>query len=696
MVMIPRSSVKTSADQSLPDGALVMYEHDNSPILAAVRGSRKNKFQLLNERGREVELAANRIHRLPGNLPASLSSEKEITGYLESLHNSGTKEGESFDLEELWTVVQEESREYSQKELVELVTGEDSLASHLALRLALLSDPLFFKRKRDAFVPRSPASVEELKKAQEAKQRKQALADKMIELVQQRLAGDSGEIPVEVAPLVALLEDLATRSTSVDAARSKEAHQLLDKLNEESDLSLRGPRDLQAFYILQKIRHFDKRTNIPLLRHRIPVEFSEEELQAAEQLQIPATPLEFADHEVRRDLTNLRTITIDDSSTLDMDDAISLEQTPDGYRLGIHITDVASSIVPGSVLDQTAIQRGTSLYLADTTVNMLPSELSHRTLSLIEGEVRPCISILCNVTSQCEIHSTEIVPSIIRVNKNYSYDEVDELLLSDHSLFSTLYNIALERESDRFAGGGFKIHKRDIQVVVHENGSLSLIEIDEHSPARSLVGEMMILANELTAQFARDNNIPIFYRSQEKRDEQDPSAFKNIPDGPALDYAIRSGLRPSSMSLNPAPHATLGLDHYTQATSPIRRYLDLLHQRQLLGFLIRGKPLYTGDEMQELLSLTEPALQRANVVSRESRRFWFLKYLEQRARDNKEIIGVVLRTDLKIPLIELDELFFSVLARVPSESKPGDTFRFKIQKVQPAMDELRLDVIEKL
>ena len=374
-----------------------------------------------------------------------------------------------------------------------------------------------------------------------------------------------------------------------------------------------------------------------------------------------------------------------------MDDALSLEKTDNGYRLGIHISDVASIIEANSELDIEARERGTSIYCPEESINMLPEELSHDACSLVVGSPRLCLSCLCTLSSSFEVISSEIKPTIINVKKKYSYNKVDKILEQDDGLFFQLYNIAGNVEAKRFANGGSRIPKQIAHPSVDDKGYVTMQDIDENGPARALIGEMMILANTIFAQYAIDNNLPVLFRSQEAPEDQSP-IDPSIPDGPAYYYVIKSRLKRSSTSFEPGMHSTLGVNAYLQATSPIRRYLDLAQQRQFLNHLKNSEAFYTKDELQEIhLSLSEP-LRRAGALTKDSYRFWLLRWLEQNKRRGTSIKATVLRTDLKNPMVELSELYIPWVIRTKEKLKPGQVVDLKISTLHAWSDYLKFEL----
>ena len=133
----------------------------------------------------------------------------------------------------------------------------------------------------------------------------------------------------------------------------------------------------------------------------------------------------------RQDLTGLACLTIDGERTRDFDDALSLEAAPEGWRLGIHIADVTSAVLPGEILDLEACQRGTSIYLPERRLPMLPEEISEETLSLVASQPRPVLSFLVTLSGDAEVKDWTICPGFIKVRRRLTYHEVDQLLPQD-------------------------------------------------------------------------------------------------------------------------------------------------------------------------------------------------------------------------------------------------------------------------
>ena len=689
MKMIPKNPAAPS-DQGFPAGTLCMYEHDGTPLIGAVLSFKKQKYQILNQRGREVELPGFRLHRLPGALPPNLDTTTARSSWLADFGAAALTASLAIDLAEIWSFVVGENSHLSSEKLTQAYYGRVELREHTALRLALMTDRIYFKRHEDTFEPRPTETVEELRRSEESRRRKAELQEEFVTLVAARLRDPAIPLPDPLRSFIRLLEDVAVGAEEIDNNRHREAKDLLNAVSEAVHLDLPGSREQRAFTLLEQIHHFTENSNLAFIRHRPPLEFPPEVEAEGQSITAPATLAAWPDAAIRRDLTALEAITIDDASTRDMDDALSVRQTEAGYELGIHVSDVAAIVPRGSLLDREARLRATSIYCPDETVHMFPDAVAVNRCSLVAGEVRPVLSCLITLDRHFGILRTEIVPALIKVRERLSYDTADERLDRDDPLLSLLFNIASTFEAERLANGAIKVQKHEVIVALDEQGGLRLIEIDENAPSRNLVGEMAVLANSLFAHFAVTHRLPAVFRGQEPPDDDsDPGA--GLPAGPAYDYAQRSKLKKSTTSLSPQRHASLALDAYLQATSPIRRYVDLCHQRQFLTFLRHGRPEYSREEMETMLHEVEQPLIRANAISRETRRYWALRYLRQVAAAGRPIAGTVIRTDLKNPLIELDEIHIPVLGRIDSPVQRGDRVSLRITAVDPRTDYLRLE-----
>lgn len=680
---------------------IVMYENDNSIILGLVLEAKKNKYLILNDREREIELPPQRLFGLDGKIPAQLQKKSEQVAFLNALHKEAAELVTERQVQELWEFITQENpdnthRDYTDRELCELYFGQLSLREQLGLRLAMMKEKTFFRRLQNTWEPRTADGVEQMRKAHEAEERKLLIQKDVVNFLRQRQQ-KSCEPSALIKPYIMLLEDVAAFGTSLEGHRLREGEQLINMIRSELAIDLHGSLADQAFYILKGCGHFNDLTNLNLIKYRPrnewPAEIvAEEERLSALAIESPISEYIVSSNAQFTDLTHLTSITIDDESTKDMDDAFSIEQTIDGFNLYIHISHVASVITPGSPLDEEAKLRATSLYLPEVTIPMLPLSLSDGLLSLVEGEKRLSVSLVAKLSNNYELLNYKFVESVIKVSERLSYNEVDRRLEKHDQLLEMLHQVAARFEQRRIEGGAIKVGKREALIQVQPDGSLKLLQVDESSPSRKLVGELMVLYNQLVSELLVEQRIPLPFRTQEASSEDEASALHSIPQGPAYDFAQRIRLKRSIVSTQPGLHATLGLKAYSQLSSPIRRYLDLVAQRQLIAFL-RDLPIaYDRAALEKEIGLTEDALQKGNLLSRDSKKFWMLKYLERRAFKQSEIIGTIVRLDSKATLVELDEVFVIFPVKLPNQYKLGDRVPLKITRVIAREDYIRLEV----
>lgn len=699
MAIFPKGSSKSpnpkppAADPLV--GSFVQYEDNAAVVLAVVVATKKEKLAVLNVRGRELDLAAGRLYVLPGKEPAGTGGAAARLEAMKALQARIDAEAEKLNVAELWSFVHEEARALSVAELCKAYFGSDEVAAHAGLRVALIRERVHFKRDRDLFEPRAPGVVEDLQRAEEAKRKKAQVRAATIEFLAQRAKDPSVRVPAETLDSFRLMEEVAAGIQHTDPARQKEGRELVHAACDALRIPQHAHIEKQAFELLVAAGMCNEDTNLSLIRHGIPAGHDSAALEQAALLEVPQAVADFPAHEraVRQDLTALKAFTIDDASTQDMDDALSLEQTHDGWELGIHITDVSWAILPESALDRAARRRATSIYCADRTINMLPEALSDGKLSLQPGAVRPCLSVLVSCSSVFEITGSRVVPSFIKVDRRLTYDQVDALLEEGDATLLTIHDIAAACEAGRIRNGAVRVHKREAVPFKEPDGSIRLLEIDEDGPARLLVSEMMVLANRLMAEFAASKGIPVLYRGQERPEEPAPAQRAETPEGPAKDFSARTKLKKSTVTFEPQHHSGLGLDAYIQATSPIRRYLDLCHQRQFISYFREQRPWVTRRELEEIFHEVDACLQAATLASRETRRFWLMRYLEQRDRSSL-ISGTVVRLDLKTPLVELDEVYITVFGRVPKGTPLGARLLFRITAIDPRSELIRLEAAQ--
>jgi exoribonuclease-2 len=325
------------------------------------------------------------------------------------------------------------------------------------------------------------------------------------------------------------------------------------------------------------------------------------------EVEVPDLP-----QETRVDLTHLSAWAIDDEGNQEPDDALSLE----GGRLWVHVADVAALVTPDSTSDLEARARGASLYLPEGTVPMLPWPAAEQ-LGLGLAETSPALSFGLDLGAAGEIAGVEVVPSWVRVTR-LTYEEAEARL--EEEPFHSLYRVAELNRARREARGAVEIELPEVRMRVEGDQ----VRIQPLVPLRSreLVTEAMLMTGEAVGRFASEREIPIPFTVQ------DPPETEERPRDLAGMFGLRRYLKPSQQSTVPGSHAGLGLEVYVQATSPLRRYLDLVVHQQLRAHL-RGEPPLEMQGILERIGATSAVAGSVRQAERLARRHWTLVYLMQ-------------------------------------------------------------------
>ena len=306
---------------------------------------------------------------------------------------------------------------------------------------------------------------------------------------------------------------------------------------------------------------------------------------------------------------------IDSEWSTDPDDAIAF----DGEFLWVHIADPASFVAPDSEIDKVARGRGATLYLPEGAARMLSEDcLEDYALGLRE-ESR-ALSFKIKLNENGDVEDCEVLRTIVDV-KRLTYKKADEL--KDTPELKPLFDIARRNFERRCRAGAVNISIPEVHITVNpENKEVNFEKVPRYESGE-VVREAMVLAGEGAAKFAFKNSIPFPFISQEV-----PEIPKDIPEGLAGQFRLRKCMRKRNVNVTPASHAGLGVGMYSQVTSPLRRYGDLLGHEQLRAFL-KGEKLIDKDTMLMRMSEGDAAMQASKKAERNSRNHWTLVYLLQ-------------------------------------------------------------------
>ena len=306
---------------------------------------------------------------------------------------------------------------------------------------------------------------------------------------------------------------------------------------------------------------------------------------------------------------------IDNEGSTDPDDAVAY----DGKYLWVHIADPASTVMPDSSIDKAACQRGATLYIPEGAARMLCEDcLEDYALGLKEKSRALSFRILLN--SEGGIEECQVMKTIVNV-KRLTYQEADKIKDSDE--LKPLFDIARKNIERRNKSGAVQITMPEIQIRLEGEEKKVVITNHPHTESSEMIREMMLLAGEGAAKFAFRNNIPFPFVSQEA-----PTIPEDIPEGLAGQFKLRRCMRKRNVGVTPGMHSGLGLALYSQVTSPLRRYSDLIAHQQLRAF-IDGKKLMDKDTMLMKISEGDAGAMAAKKAERNTNMHWTLVYLLQ-------------------------------------------------------------------
>jgi exoribonuclease II len=654
-------------------GKIVEYIDQQKIFSAVILQKKKGKLRLLNENNREVNFSEKRLSHVSQNCVDTTLGRNSLAAKLKNLTQERKALSQKINIKELWEILHEEPEEIDISAMTIFCFDPPVTSDHEAAVIrAFFKDRLYFKYNKQIFTPCTPEQVKAKKRQIEEAQRQEKLIQKGSEWLQNIIDSQNGSSAETDEIVVKTLKSYYLFGN--DSNFSSLAKKILKKT------SLNSPEQLFAIFVKTGI--WEQNQNVSLLSMGIPTQFSPAVIKAAENLVQNA--VDFKNDPLRKDLTDMPLITIDGQSTLDFDDAISLEQTEEGYTLGIHIIDVGSYIKDNDAIDRAARDRSSSIYMPDDKLPMIPSNLSEGLCSLIEEEVRPGISTIVKMTRFFEILDYSIIPSIIKVHKQMTYTEANLLNGKDDPV-TTLYKIATQLREKRLKAGAIQITLPEVNVWIEDNQEIRYSKVDRENPSRMLVSEMMIFANTLMAEFLADNNIPAVFRSQAQPKQR---LFKGIENTLILNFMQRKYLSRAIIGTNPEMHAGLGVKAYATATSPIRRYHDLLTQRQIRSILGYEKS-YSKNELEAILQEISISVGNAGRAQNERKRYWILKYFESQKGATYEALVLDCYKDFYNVLIK-ELMFETKLPPIGLKLKHGDIIQVTIQHADARRDQLSL------
>jgi exoribonuclease-2 len=560
-------------------------------------------------------------------------------------------------IREAWELL--EGAEVSLKELAELVYGDFSPQSAWAA-YGLLKEGLYFSGTVDALSARDAAAVAAGEQKRDEKQREAGEREVFLEKLRKLYAAPHSEtaVPGEFSQnerrFLQDVEALALGKT--------------DKSRVLKDLG-RSETPEEAHRLLLNCGAWSYAVN----PH--PARFG---LSVVSASVFPGFPPPGED---RRDLTGLPAFAIDNAWSGDPDDAVFLE----GNCLWVHVADPAAAVLPGSPADLEARGRGATLYLPEGSSLMLAGEVLP-VYALGLSEVSPALSFKITLREDNSVAETEIFPSLVKVTR-LSYEEADAALQGDDAgragpyrdCLGDLFAMAEKNLARRIAAGAAAIDFPEAHITA-AGGEVDICPIAAYRSA-DMVRECMLLAGEGAAQWAsrRTTRLPFPYVTQEAGDRPN-----NPLPGLAGFYQIRRCMQSRTLSVKPGRHAGLALEQYTQVTSPLRRYTDLLAHQQIRTALRTGTyrdiPPRDEDAVLAALAAGESAAAASIRAERASRAHWTAVYLA--GKKGSEWDGVVLEKKGNRAVVLIPALGLETQTAITGDVEPNDSVRLKTASVR--------------
>ena len=611
----------------------IFYEESGQFKVAAIVQKNDATYQVDTQHGKRTKVKANNVFA-------------EFDGDMAAFLENAQAQAADIDTDLLWEVCGEE--EFTAEAIAEEYYGHAPTKTELAATLiALYAAPMYFYKKAKGVFKAAPE--ETLKQALAAIERKKQ-QDAQIDAWAEALK--RGEMPSEIAAdLKTILHAPDKQSLTYKAftkaadALKTSAYELAKKTGGITSI----PQYLQDGF---EIKYFPKGTGFP-------------DLPLPEMPDLP-----------KADVT---AFSIDDESTTEVDDALSLTDLGNGTkRVGIHIAAPSLAIKPGDKMEKNIMERLSTVYFPGGKITMLPENWI-AAFSLDAGAYRPAVSIYFDMDSEfnvgeptCKIEAVNIAENLRiqtiepHFNAETGLDEAGEMMFAHHQDLIWFYQFAIALQKARGKYEPDRAPQYDYSIELDEEGNVSVVRRERGSPIDTLVSEMMILANSTWAQMLHDNDLPGLFRVQ--------------PAG-----KVR-------MSTKSEPHIGMGVQHYGWFTSPLRRAADYINQKQLLSLIDdTAEPLFQQSDAELFAALRDfdTAYAAYADFQRQMEAYWSLVYLQQQG--TSELTATILKEDL----VRIEGLPLVTRATgIPFDALPKSQVLLKITELDPEKQFIALNYVK--
>ena len=685
-------------------GSIVEFMLGNKPQPAFVLEEQKDSLRVLTLTKREMRLARNRVLPWSGPHYNAMPDRQGIQHILEEHQARRLGAAQGIDPMQLWEMAQGEVDKAQAQWFAELLWPAPGVDEVAAVGHALLGCKVHFRFNPPEFEIFSEQEVETRKAAQEAAELRERLINGGREFIQalwekhnQRRRENLPDITPDTA--VRLESMLRTRLADPEdheaAALWAELGKGLPELPHMPLFLLQAWGKLPPHYnyLLDRAGYDPD----PAWGNSHLAEINA--LAEAGRLSPEANP-----PDAGADLSNLPFFTIDAATTQDIDDAGHLTRRPDnGYSVHLAFACPALAWPFGSELDKAVLHRGSSIYLPEATLHMLPPPLGTEIYSLKTGGPRPALVLILEISPDGEVESADFCLARISIAANLSYEDCEAVLADETSaaaeqvgpylpMLKMALDLADKFKQRRLKTGAVIIERNDPEIILRGAGADTIVDVlpaPEDAPAQNIVGEFMLAANTVAAKWAAEKGVPLIHRTQ---DVAVPQEYYGVWKEPHDIARVVKVLPQAILSVAARPHVGVGSQAYATISSPLRRYCDLVNEAQILAFLRTAEPLYAKPELSRLVSQLSARLDAVSQVQRFRPRYWKLLYLRQRGDKVWHEAVITDETDttvfLSLPLTQI--ILRGKRSLFGDRTEPGRRCLVRVGKINPVSNDIQI------
>lgn len=645
------------------------------------------QVRVLNKNKRLLKLPWTRILPWTGPLLAAQSSRQTILEELQKHEQTRTELQSGLDPLELWAMLQEELNQVSVHWLASLLWQEPNEDQIAALGRSLLQYKTYFKFLPPKFRPNDADTVQARLQEQEQARRKNLI----------------------LAQGQAFLQALWARNAQGHKAQLPEINpEVQQELKSLLFKGIADPEDNEfQEYWKQLCKGLPDNPHLPLVLAQywglLPEHYNHL-LDKAGYIWADHWAQEFAPeiHRQQEEFCRLQQkpeelglYSIDSSSTRDIDDAFCLQLAPGtGYELQLAVACPVLGWDFESALDRAVAHRFSSLYLPEGSAHMLPESLGTELFSLYAGQPKPVLLLNLSLDRAGVLQETHLRLTWTSLQDNLTYAGVEASLQQESSYPELAQALELARllRSQRISQGAVIIEQEEPRIQLQqEQGKVQVLlhEPKLHPLAQIMVSEFMILANQALALWAKEQDLPLFYRTQ---DIQLSREFAGVWKDPVQIFQVMREMSGSRLDNRPRPHASLGLQAYAPVTSPLRRYSDFINLAQAVHFLQKGRPLFKAQDLERKMPYLSSRAQEIAKIQKFRTRYWKLLYLQTWCK-HRTWPGVVVSEEGSLVTVFLyrEQLLLRAPAQLFGEKiVPGKLFQLKLGKIDPLNNEIKI------